>query len=132
MKIGTEIKAKNFVIAVGGRPKYPTEDETSGPLKELCITSDDLFWMDKHPGRTLVLGGGYIAIECAGFLKELGGDVTLVNRSNFLRVFDQGAAEKVKEEFGLLGIRTSEHTRIVSVEKSADRKKVVMEIKATG
>ena len=48
--------------------------------------------MEKHPGKTLVLGGGYIAIECAGFLKELGGDVTLINRSNFLRVFDQGAA----------------------------------------
>lgn len=71
--------------------------------------------MDKHPGRTLVLGGGYIAIECAGFLHEIGADVTLINRSNFLRVFDQGAAEKVKEEFGLMGIRTSEHTRIISV-----------------
>ncbi len=61
-------------------------------MSELCITSDDLFWMKKSPGKTLVLGGGYIAIECAGFLKEIGCDVTLINRSNFLRVFDQGAA----------------------------------------
>lgn len=31
-----------------------------------------------------------------------------------------------------MGIRTSEHTRIVSVSKSGEKKRVEMEIKATG
>ena len=120
----SELRAKHFVIAVGGRPKYPTAEDTEGPLKELCVTSDDLFWFEKSPGKTLVVGGGYIAIECAGFLKEMGFDVTLINRSNFLRVFDQDAAEKIKEEFRNIGMATSEHTLIKRVSPVAGRKRV--------
>ena len=38
--------------------------------------------MQKSPGKTLVVGGGYIALECAGFLTGLKqGDVTVLVRS---------------------------------------------------
>ena len=78
-----KIKAKNFLIAAGGRPKsYP------GIPDELCVTSDDIFSMEKDPGTTLVVGGGYIAIECAGFLAGLGKKVHILNRSTFLRTMD--------------------------------------------
>lgn len=78
-----DLKAKTFVIATGLRPrKYP------GIPEEYCISSDDLFSLEKSPGETLVIGGGYIAIECAGFLSGLGNRVHLVNRSSFMRVFD--------------------------------------------
>ena len=65
-KIG-EIKAKYVVIATGGRPNYLSEDICKNSMK-YCISSDDLFSLKKSPGRTLVIGGGYIAIECAGLL----------------------------------------------------------------
>ena len=39
--------------------------------KELCVTSDDIFWLPQNPGKTLVIGAGYIALECAGFLKHV-------------------------------------------------------------
>ncbi len=85
-----ELKAHNFLIAAGGRPRlYP------GVPAELCITSDDIFSLEKDPGTTLVLGGGYIAVECAGFLKGLGKEVYLANRSTFLRSMDQDMAEKI-------------------------------------
>ncbi|KFM60384.1 Thioredoxin reductase 2, mitochondrial, partial [Stegodyphus mimosarum] len=45
--------AKNFVIAVGGRPKYP---EIPGAV-EYGISSDDIFSLEKPPGKTLVIGG---------------------------------------------------------------------------
>lgn len=78
-----KIKGKNFVIAAGGRPRqYP------GIPAELAVTSDDLFSMTKDPGTTLVVGGGYIAIECAGFLAGIGKTVHLLNRSTFLRTMD--------------------------------------------
>lgn len=32
------------------------------------MTSDDFFFSQKKPGKTLVVGGGYIALECAGIL----------------------------------------------------------------
>ena len=79
------LKAKNFVIAAGNRPRdYPGIES----LKKYAITSDDLFSLEEDPGKTLVIGGGYIALECAGFLSGLGKDVTMINRSTFLRVMD--------------------------------------------
>jgi len=38
------------------------------------ITSDDLFWMRRPPGKSLIIGGSYVALECAGFLNGLGYD----------------------------------------------------------
>lgn len=49
------------VVAVGGRPK-----ELACEGGELAITSDDLFSLKKPPGKTLVVGASYVALECAG------------------------------------------------------------------
>ena len=56
---------------------------TTPGAKEHAITSDDLFFLNRSPGRTLVVGGGYIALECGGFLKECGFDVDIAVRSIF-------------------------------------------------
>jgi pyruvate/2-oxoglutarate dehydrogenase complex dihydrolipoamide dehydrogenase (E3) component len=73
------------VIATGNRPRnYPGIPE----LAQYAITSDDLFSLKEDPGKTLVIGGGYIAIECAGFLNGLGKEVIIINRSSFLRSMD--------------------------------------------
>jgi thioredoxin reductase (NADPH) len=53
--------------------------------RELGITSDDLFSRPHSPGKTLLVGASYIALECAGFLKGLGLDVTVMIRSILLR-----------------------------------------------
>lgn len=83
------------------RPRgYPSIPE------EYCITSDDLFSLEENPGETLVLGGGYIAIECAGFLAGLGNRVHLANRSTFMRVFDQDIAKRVVEQLEDEGVFT--------------------------
>ena len=55
---------------------------------EYSITSDDLFSLDKPPGKTLVVGGGYVALECAGFLSNLGYDTTVMTRGKYLKDFD--------------------------------------------
>lgn len=49
-----ELKTKNVVIAVGGRPRYPN---IPGAV-EYGITSDDIFSLDKEPGKTLIVGAG--------------------------------------------------------------------------
>jgi len=51
--------------------------------------------LPKNPGRTLIVGASYIALECAGFLHGLNIDVTVMVRSIFLRGFDQQMADKV-------------------------------------
>ena len=51
------------MIATGSKPTY-----LNIKGKELAITSDDIFWKKTPPGRTLIVGGGYVAVELAGFL----------------------------------------------------------------
>jgi len=87
----TVLTADKIIIAVGERPRYL--DIPGG--RDLCITSDDLFSLPYCPGKTLVIGASYVALECAGFLKGIGLDVTVMVRSIFLRGFDQQMADKV-------------------------------------
>ncbi|CAG2121752.1 unnamed protein product, partial [Medioppia subpectinata] len=61
----TTLTADKFIIAVGERPRYPTD---CPGVKEFAITSDDLFSLPYCPGKTLVIGASYVALECAGFL----------------------------------------------------------------
>lgn len=85
------VTAKYILIAVGGRPTQPDI-----PGKEHTISSDDIFWLKKAPGKkVLVVGGSYIALESGGFMHGLGLDVTIMVRSIFLRGFDQQIANKV-------------------------------------
>lgn len=122
------LKAKAFVVAAGLRPR---QYESIPELREWAITSDDLFSMKENPGKTLVIGGGYIAVECAGFLKGLGNEVILANRSSFLRVFDIDMAKKVIEQLEEEGIHMMQGTVIKAVEKLGERKFIVtLEIKS--
>ncbi|KAM9858543.1 thioredoxin reductase 2, tandem duplicate 2 [Aulostomus maculatus] len=95
-KAGKEMNltAKNIVIATGGRPKFPTN--IPGAV-EHGITSDDIFWLKKSPGKTLVVGASYVALECAGFLTGIGLDTTVMVRSIALRGFDQQMAGLVTD-----------------------------------
>ena len=53
------------------------------------LCSDDLFSMKAFPGKTLIVGASYVALECAGFLAGLGFETTCMVRSILLRGFDQ-------------------------------------------
>lgn len=98
----TQLSAKHIVIATGGRPKYPTQ--VKGAL-EHGITSDDIFWLKESPGKTLVVGASYVALECAGFLTGIGLDTTVMMRSVPLRGFDQQMASLVTEHMESHGTR---------------------------
>jgi len=96
----SEVTASRFVVAVGGRP---TNLDCEGG--ELAISSDDVFALDKSPGKTLCVGASYISLECAGFLKGIGLDVTVAVRSILLRGFDRECADKIGEYMESEGIR---------------------------
>ena len=78
------VTADKIIVAVGGRPSYPGIPGD----REFGITSDDLFQLKKAPGKTLVVGASYVALECAGFLTAFGYDTSVMVRSIFLRGFD--------------------------------------------
>ncbi|KAL4655641.1 thioredoxin reductase 1, cytoplasmic-like [Arapaima gigas] len=107
--------AAKFVLATGERPRYlgiPGD-------KEYCITSDDLFSLPYCPGKTLVVGASYVALECGGFLAGLGLDVTIMVRSILLRGFDQDMANRAgehMEEHGVKFIRQFVPTKVEQLE----------------
>lgn len=117
------IRVRYVVLAVGGRPMIPSD--IPGAI-EHAITSDDLFTLDRPPGKTLCVGGSYIALECAGFLTELGYDVTVAVRTKtILRGFDVQCARKVGDLLESLGARLKYDTLVNEITKTADGKYIV-------
>lgn len=91
---------RRVVVAVGGRPT-----PIRCPGGELALSSDDLFSMKSSPGKTLVVGASYIALECAGFLAGLGFDVTVMVRSILLRGFDRDCVERIHRDMVAKGVK---------------------------
>ena len=113
-----KLQAKNFLIAAGNRPRfYPGLAD----LSDYSITSDDLFSLKEDPGSTLIIGGGYIAVECAGFLNGLGKEVTMVNRSSFLRVMDDDMTFRIVDDLRSNGVKAIERTVVTAARKVGDK-----------
>ena len=114
------LTADKFVVATGGRPRYP---DIPG-AKEHCITSDDVFAMKTPPGKTLVVGASYVALECAGFINGVGFDTTVMMRSIPLRGFDQqmaGLCKTYMQEHGVAFIEDAVPTAVEATPSGAKK-----------
>mmetsp|Transcript_13224 Transcript_13224/g.19936 ORF Transcript_13224/g.19936 Transcript_13224/m.19936 type:complete len:535 (+) Transcript_13224:57-1661(+) len=121
-QVDKNITGRRVVIAVGGRPRYP---DIPG-AKELCITSDDIFQLDHPPGKTLLVGASYVALECGGFLHGLGYDTTVMVRSILLRGYDQEVAEKIGDYMKEIGVKFIRPATPTSFERHDDGKRIVV------
>jgi len=113
------LTARRFVIAVGGRPKA-----LGCPGEELAISSDDLFSLPAAPGKTLVVGASYVALECAGFLKGFGMETAVMVRSILLRGFDRDMSERVGKYMEKHGVRFIRNAVPSKLEKHGDKIRV--------
>eukprot|EP00392_Amoebophrya_sp_AT5.2_P001065 g1067.t1 len=110
------VTADKIMVSVGGRPNlggYPG-------VEECCISSDDIFWQKKPPGKTLVVGASYIALECAGFIASLGFDTTVMVRSILLRGFDRDMADRIGGYMEEHGVKFAREMVPSKFEKTAD------------
>lgn len=105
---------------MGGRPSYPGIPGD----KEFGITSDDLFSLKKTPGKTLIVGASYIALESAGFLTAFGYDTTVMVRSIFLRGFDQDMANKIGKYMGDHGTKFIHKATPTKLEKPDEQGRI--------
>ena len=97
---GKTFSAKHILVATGSWPQKPTI-----PGAELAITSNEAFSLGKLPGRALVVGGGYIAVEFASIFNGLGVATTLAYRgTQLLRGFDADLGTRLGEEMGKKGV----------------------------
>jgi thioredoxin reductase (NADPH) len=107
------ITAARFVLAVGGRPT-----PLDCPGAEYAISSDDVFSLAHAPGKTCVVGAGYVALECAGFLAGLNqGEVTVLVRSIPLRGFDRDTIEHVTKSLDNVGVKMILGATPISIQK---------------
>lgn len=123
------VSAGKIVVAVGGRPRLP--DDFLGAA-EHCIVSDDLFSLKDPPGKTLVVGGGYVALECAGFLRSLGYDVSLLMRSVPLRGFDRQCSDMVLTALVDEGVIVMRGVPICAEESASGRTRVRWSLRDPG
>jgi len=108
----TKVTASRFLVAVGGRPS--TLDCEGG---ELAVSSDDIFSLEKSPGKTLCVGASYISLECAGFLAGTGLDVTVAVRSILLRGFDRECADLIGDYMEDHGVKFKKEVLPKKLEK---------------
>mmetsp|Transcript_25121 Transcript_25121/g.55720 ORF Transcript_25121/g.55720 Transcript_25121/m.55720 type:complete len:599 (+) Transcript_25121:182-1978(+) len=121
------ITAARFVLATGGRPS-----SLKIPGWEHAVTSDDLF-MGEAPGSTCVIGAGYVALECAGFLTALDqGEVTVLVRSVPLRSFDADVVNYVQDYMVKRGTKIVSGVTPTSIQKLPSGKLLVCYNSAEG
>jgi glutathione reductase (NADPH) len=93
------VKAKKIIIAVGGRPTIPSDEQIPGA--SYGIDSDGFFDIEEQPKRVAVVGAGYIAVELAGVFHTLGTETHLMIRhEKVLRTFDPMLQDVLGEYMG--------------------------------
>lgn len=98
---GTRVTARTILIATGGHPNLGLDI----PGRELGITSNEAFHLERLPKSIVIQGGGYIALEFASLFAGLGSRVTVVHRGDkVLRGFDEEVRERILGELVQAGI----------------------------
>ena len=113
---GKHYTAEHIAISVGGEPVVPDI-----PGAEYGITSDGFFELPALPKRTVVIGAGYIAVELAGLLNELGSEVTmLLRKQHILSRFDTLLRDTLTEEMLNAGINILSCIHLQEIKKNED------------
>ena len=112
----TEYRARNILIATGGRPIVPRV-----PGHELGITSDDFFELEQRPERVMIAGSGYIAVELGGVFNALGSTVEIVVRKDgIVRSFDPMLGKELINCMREEGIHIETGVHPQSLDRTAD------------
>jgi len=99
---GRIFTTRYILLATGSRAVIPPVLGSDLPG---VLTSDEALTLPRRPDKLVVVGGGYIAVEFAGFFHGYGSDVHLVFRGEFpLRGFDEDVRKHLMELLVARGI----------------------------
>lgn len=127
LKSGRELTAKTILVATGAHPYIPDI-----PGKELGITSNEAFHLERLPHSILIEGAGFIGVEFATIFAGLGVHTTIVYRGDcVLRGFDddiriglgaglEARGIKIIYETNVLGLRQTDEDITVSFSDGVD------------
>jgi glutathione reductase (NADPH) len=112
-----KISAGTILLANGARPLVPQHL----PGRDLVITSNESFHLDRLPRRMAIVGGGYIAVEFAGIFSSLGVETILIYRGEqILRGFDSDLRAGLAAEMKKKGVEILTHADVDRVQTSGD------------
>ncbi len=118
---GRIFSAERILIATGGHPFIPEI-----PGREHAITSNEAFHLEALPGKIVIVGAGYIAVEFAGIFHGLGVEVELLYRGGeILRGFDHDLRQALAEIMRAQGIKITCNTEPAAIEKAGDSLTVI-------
>ncbi|KAL3117047.1 hypothetical protein niasHT_005130 [Heterodera trifolii] len=103
------------LIAVGGAPRIPKDV----PGAEYGTNSDGFFGFEQMPNKTVVVGAGYIAVELASILADLGSETYLLIRyDRVLRNFDDTMSQALTDALIAGPVNLKQRTLVSKVERS--------------
>lgn len=124
-KVRETLDTEYILIATGSWPQ-----RMGIPGDDLCITSNEAFYLDEAPRRALCVGGGYISVEFAGIFnayKPRGGQVDLCYRGDpILRGFDLEIRKEVSKQLEANGINVRAKENPARITKNVDGSKHVV------
>jgi len=115
-KLKKNLKGKKIIIATGSRPNYPKI-----PGSNFGISSDEFFELKQLPKIISIVGSGYIALEFAFLLKNLGYAINLIIRKKtILNEFDPDIGQRILQSAKKKGIKVFEATSLKEVRKKGN------------
>lgn len=117
-KTKEQIKAKNFIIATGARPRELPNLEIDG---EMIIDSERAMKLEKKPEKMVVIGAGAIGVEFAYFYNTIGTDVTIVElKDSLVPVEDKDVGKELGKIYKKKGMTIKTGSTVEKVEKDGD------------
>lgn len=121
------VKAKSYIIATGSRPiEIPgfTFDEKN------ILSSTGGLALNELPSKVVVIGGGYIGLEIAGFLSKFGTQITVLEAGAELLsgVADKEAVQVVARKLKKNSVNVIIQAKAKSFKKSGKGLEVIAEV----
>lgn len=114
-KTKEQVKAKNFIIATGARPRELPDIPIDG---ELVIDYEKAMKLEKQPKKMVIIGAGAIGVEFAYFYHTLGTGVTLVElQKNLVPIEDEDIGKELGKIFKKKGMNVFTESTVEKVEK---------------
>ncbi|MEX0720120.1 MAG: dihydrolipoyl dehydrogenase [Balneolaceae bacterium] len=121
------IKAKNYIIATGARPRELPNLEIDG---KMIIDSEKAMTIKKQPKKMVIVGAGAIGVEFAYFYNTIGTEVTLVElQKSLVPVEDEAIGKELGKIYKKKGMTIMTESTVESVKKKGKGVEVTIKTK---
>jgi pyruvate/2-oxoglutarate dehydrogenase complex dihydrolipoamide dehydrogenase (E3) component len=108
---GAELRAKNFILCVGGHPR-----RLNFPGSEFALTHSDVWSLKSLPRSVIIVGAAATGCQLASIFHAFGAEVHLMEVSDrILHIEDQAISDQVQSAFQDRGMHI--HTNIGGVDR---------------